>query len=94
MKMADVIYTVQCKDCSGSYIGEPTRPLEVRLKEHCAEADKVTKARVFFSQAEKKLSGRKYFKSTIAEHTAMENHTFEWDNAKKIEQVPGWRMRE
>ena len=34
MKMADVIYKVQSKDCPGSYIGEITQPLEVRLKEH------------------------------------------------------------
>ena len=39
MKMEDVISKVQCKDYPSSYIGEATRPLDVRLKEHRAEAD-------------------------------------------------------
>ena len=50
MKMADVIYKVQCKDCRGFYIRETSRLLAVRLKEHHAKADKVTKARAFTRQ--------------------------------------------
>ena len=47
IKMADVIYKVQCKDCTGFYIGETSRPLDVRIKKHHGEADMVTKARAF-----------------------------------------------
>ena len=50
-------------------IRETTRPLEVRLKEHLAYADKITKSRAF-TQAEE-------FKSAIAEHAAIENHTLD-----------------
>ena len=32
------------------------------------------------------------FKSVIAEHAVTENHTPNWDKAKKIEQVSDWRM--
>ena len=32
MKMADVIYKVQCKDCPSSYIRETSRQLDLRLK--------------------------------------------------------------
>ena len=92
MKMAGVIYKVQCKDCPDSYIGKTTRPLKVRIKEHHAKADKVTKARAFTSQ-ERKGSQAEEYKSAVAEHAAIENHTLDWDNTKKLEQVPDWRMR-
>ena len=84
--MADVIYKVQCKDCPCLYIVETTRPLEVRLKEHRAKADKITKARTFTRQ-QRKSSLAEDFKSMIAEHATTENHTLDWDNAKKLEQV-------
>ena len=47
MKMADVIYKVQCKDCPSSYIDETPRLLDIRLKEHHAKADKGTKGSAF-----------------------------------------------
>ena len=50
MKMVDVIYKVQCKDCPGSYTGETSRSPEFRLKEHHANAGKVSKARTVTSQ--------------------------------------------
>jgi hypothetical protein len=33
-KKCGAIYHIQCKDCTADYIGETSRPLGVRLKEH------------------------------------------------------------
>ena len=82
----------ECKDCcNGSYIGETSRLLDIRLKEHC-EADKITKARAFTLQ-HRKSSQTEGYKSAIAEHATIENHMLNWDNVTKLEQVPDWRMR-
>ena len=56
------------------------------------EADKVTKAGAFTHQQSKRFQVVD-FKSTIVVHATSENHTLDWDNAKKLEQVPDWRMR-
>ena len=66
--------------------------MEVGLNEHSVKADKVTKARDFIHQ-QKKSSQAKEFKSAIAEHATIENHSLDWDNAKKLGYVPDWRMR-
>ena len=63
-----------------------TRPLDVRLKEHRAEADKVTKERDVTCQ-QRKSSRAEEDKSVIAEHAAIENHMLDWDIAKKLEQL-------
>ena len=73
--MVDVIYKVQCKDCPGSYIGETSRLLDITLKE-MADADKITKARAFTHQ-QRKCSQAEEYKSVIAEHVAIENHTLD-----------------
>ena len=72
--MADVIYKVHCKDCPSSYITESSRPLDIRLKDHCAEADKVTKACNFTHQQRKSsYAEEEEYKSAIAEHAAIDN---------------------
>ena len=76
VKMPDVTYKVQCKDWPGFYIRETTRPLDIRLKEHHAKSNKVTKARAFTHQ-QRKSSPAEGYKSVIAEHAAIENHMFD-----------------
>ena len=63
-----------------------SRPLDIRLKEHHAQADKVTKVTAFTCQKRKSSQAEEY-KSAIAEHATIENHMFDWDNSKKLEQV-------
>ena len=57
------------------------------LKQHCAEADKVTMARGFTCQQMKSSQAEEY-KYAIAQHASNENHVLDWNNAKKLEQVP------
>ena len=67
--MADTVYKVGCKNCDKCYIGETTRPLYVRQKEHQAEAEKANNTRTFTCQ-QKKDSNTTEYKSALVEHTA------------------------
>ena len=74
------------------YISETTQLLEVRLKDHCTTCDNMTKARAFTRQ-QRKSTQVENFKVVIVEYFTTENHTLDWENARKIEQVPDWRIR-
>ena len=44
------------------------------------------------AEAEEKLPDRKV-QVSYSRYGTIENHSLDWDNAKKLEQVPDWRMR-
>ena len=46
------------------------------------------------TRQQRKNSKAEECKSAIAKHAAIENHMLDWENTKKLEQVPHWRMRE
>ena len=92
LKQADAIYKVGCKNCELSYIGETTRPLYVRQKEHLAESEKANNTRSFTRQ-KRKDSVTSEFKSALAEHSAKENHVIDWEGVKTLETVNDWHMR-
>jgi hypothetical protein len=92
LKMSDAVYKVGCKNCDKCYIGETTRPLYIRQKEHQAEAEKATNTRSFTRQ-QRKDSNTTDYKSALAEHTATTNHVIDWDGVKTLERVPDWHMR-
>ena len=92
LKQADAIYKVGCKNCELSYIGETTRPLYIRQKEHCAESEKANNTRSFTRQ-QRKDSTTTEFKSALAEHSVKENHIIDWEGVKTLETVTDWHMR-
>ena len=93
MKMADVIYKAQWKDWPDSYIVETSTPLDVKLREHHAEADNVHRGQRFYSPTKEKLPGRRgqvsYSRTCCywKQYARLEQYT------NKLEQVPDWRMR-
>ena len=90
--MADAIYQVQCKSCERKYIGETTRPLYVRQKEHQTETDKALKTNTYTRQ-QRKDSFTTEYKSALAEHSVTMNHVIDWEGVKTLERVPDWHMR-
>ena len=69
LKMYDTVYKVGYKNCDICYIGETTKPLYVRQKEHWADAKKASNTRIFTQQQRKDSNTTKY-KSPLAGHTA------------------------
>ena len=90
-KRAHSIYQISCKNCEKVYIGETSRPLYVRRKEHQSETEKTIEATNFTRQ--RKSSIPNDFKSAITEHAASENHLIDWENTRCIEQVVDWKLR-
>ena len=78
-----VVYKVDCLSCDQCYIGETGRKLEVRIKEHREEADKVTARRVTRSSVAAEDPTK--FKSAITEHLRSKNHVMDWPNIEVID---------
>ena len=69
MKMTDMFYKVHCKDFPGSYIGVTSRPMDIRLKDHHAKADKVTRPELLPTN-----KGNALRQTSTAKHATIENH--------------------
>ena len=81
MHMSVTIYKVGYKNCEKCYIGETTRPLYVRQKEHQAEAEMAHLA------AEETDSNTTKYKSALVEHTATTNHVIVWEAGSTLQRV-------
>ena len=78
----DVIYSIPCKNCDLSYVGETGRKFGKRLDEHRTEAEKV--ASNIKTRANRKASQSTVHKSAITDHVVESNHVISWDEAKIV----------
>ena len=76
------IYSVPCKNCPVSYIGETGRKFGKRLEEHRVEAEKLSTG--IKTRATRKSSQSVVHKSAISDHVVDNNHLIDWDEAKII----------
>ena len=82
LNTTDVIYSVPCKNCPVSYIGETGRKFGKRIAEHRTEAEKLFMG--VKTKATRKSSQSVTHKSAISEHVVDYNHLINWDEAKII----------
>ena len=78
------VYTIECTGCEKKYVGETKRKLQVRVKEHRSETEKVSKG-TNYTRDKKKLSQTEMWGSAITDHAMQENHLIDWESARIIE---------
>ena len=77
----DVIYSVPCKNCPVSYIGETGKKFGKRLEEHRAETEKKLSYGI---RATRKDSHSVVHKSAISDQVVNNNHLIDWSKPKII----------
>ena len=82
LNTTDVIYSVPCKNCPVSYIGETGREFDKRLEEHRVEAEKLSTG--IKTSATCKSSQSVDHKSAISDHVVDNNRLIDWDEARII----------
>ena len=78
----DVIYSIPCKNCNKTYIGETGRKFGARLDEHKIEVEKVTHN--ICTRASRKASQSTVHKSAITDHVVDNNHVIDWEGAQIV----------
>ena len=78
----DSVYKIPCKQCPKAYVGESSRKLSVRLKEHISDVDKASQAT--YTRAQRKASESTFHKSALTDHATQVNHLIDWDNTKVV----------
>ena len=69
----NAIYSIPCKDCPASYIGQTYRPILKRIKEHKASTDK-----------HRSDSTLEFNISAVAQHAIESNHTIAWSQTSVL----------
>ena len=90
LEPGDGVYSIDCKNCEGRYIGETKRKLKVRVKEHREEAEKISGG-MRFTRGSKKLSEKERWSSAITDHIVHKNHVMNWDSAKLRQRESDWK---
>ena len=82
LNTSDCVYRIPCGGCKASYVGETSRHLNDRLKEHQASVKKACKSRHTRSRAA--AAATETHSSALADHAAQENHVVDWDNTEVL----------
>ena len=75
----ELIYSVPCKNCSSSYIGETGRKFGLRINEHKKEV--VTAGTQ--TRASRARESSVTHKSAITDHAVEENHVIDWESGAR-----------
>ena len=74
------------------YVWETERKLQVRVKEHRSETEKVSKG-TNYTRDKKKLSKTEMWGSVITDNAMQENHLIDWESARIIEKARDDKVR-
>ena len=91
-KTTGCVYKVLCRNCEKVYIGETSRCLETRIKEHRDDVQKNSQTR--FTRANRKTSQTEQHKSAITDHVCQENHVINWEGVKPLVKETHTRARQ
>ncbi|XP_072048491.1 uncharacterized protein [Amphiura filiformis] len=78
----DVIYSIPCRNCDLSYIGETGRKFGKRLDEHTTEAGKIGDN--IKTRSTRKASQSVVHKPAITDHVVENNHVIDWKEARIV----------
>ena len=78
--MGEGVYSITCKNCNDTYIGETKCTLGTRIKEQKEYAEKASTSRPYIRSNRKTLE-KDIHKSTIADHVTQQNHIVDWEGA-------------
>ena len=81
--ICECVYTIPCKNCNKTYIGETGRAFGVRLQEHRQEVSQ-RDVRAYTRSTSRPLAGEQN-KSAVTDHAISLNHVIDWDQAKVID---------
>ena len=81
-KMCEGVYSITCKNCNATYIGETKRTLGTHIKEHKEDAEKASACRPY-SRSNRKTPEKEMHKSAITDHITQQNHIVDWEGANK-----------
>ena len=91
-KMCEGVYSITCKNCNATYIGETKRTLRTRIKEHKEDAKKASASRPY-TRSNRKTSEKEMHKSAITDHMTQQNHIVDWEGVKFVDRESDWRTR-
>ena len=83
-KMWEGVYSIACKNCNATYIGETKRILGTRTKEHKEDAEKASSSRPYTRSNRQKQ---------ITDHMTQKNHTVDLEGANFVDRESDWRTR-
>ena len=82
LETSDCVYRIPCTNCDTPYIGETSRHLKVRIKEHQDSVGTVATRK--YTRARASQATEEEHKSALADHAAQLNHTIDWDNTSLL----------
>ena len=92
-KMCEGVYSITCKNCNVTYIGETKLNIETRIKEHKEDVDKASACRLY-TLSNRNTSEKEMHKSAITDQMTQQNHIVEWAGATFIDRESDWRTRD
>ena len=92
LKKCGVVYKINCKNCTKSYIGETGRKLETRVLEHQKEADQASN--IISTRSQRKTSLTQLNKSAITDHVCQQNHIIDWEEVNVIDREDNRQKRQ
>ena len=82
LETSDCVYRIPCTNCDIPYIGETSRHLKHRLKEHQDSVKTVATQK--YTRSRVSQDNREEHKSALADHAALSNHVIDWDNTSLL----------
>ena len=76
-KMCEGVYSIICKKCNATYIGETKLNIETRIKEYKEDAEKASACRLY-TRSNRKTSEKEMHKSASTDHMTQQNHIVQW----------------
>ena len=90
--MCERVYSITCKNCNATYIGETKRTLGTHTKEHKEDAEKASASRPNIRN-NTKTSEKDMHKSAITDHMTQHNCIVDWEGAKFVDRESDWITR-
>ena len=89
-KVCEGVYSITCKNCNATYIGETKRTLGTCTKEHKEDAENASASRPY-TRSNRKTLEKEMYKSAITDHMPQQNHIVDWEGGNFVDRESDWR---